>query len=143
VILVDVNLLVYAWDAGAPRHEAARSWLDARLSEPARVALPWESTLGFLRVVTNPRIYAQPATITRAWQQVTDWLHCGNVWIPHAGSEHDLVLGELLGNLGGGAKLIPDAHLAALAIEHGLVLCSTDGDFARFAGLRWMNPLQG
>lgn len=143
MILVDVNLLVCAWDAGSPQHEAARLWLDARLSERARVALPWESTLGFLRVVTNPRIYAQPATIARAWRQVTEWLSCGNVWIPHAGTEHDLILGELLSNLGGGATLIPDAHLAALAIEHGLVLCSADGDFARFAGLRWMNPLAG
>jgi toxin-antitoxin system PIN domain toxin len=142
VILVDVNILVYAWDAGSPSHEAARVWLDARLSEPARVALPWESTLGFLRVVTNPRIYQQPATIVRAWRQVTEWLSCNNVWIPHAGGEHDTVLGGLLRNLGGGSKLIPDVHLAALAIEHGLVLCSSDGDFARFAGLRWLNPLQ-
>jgi len=141
VILVDVNLLVYAWDAGAARHEEARAWLDARLSETARVALPWESTLGFLRVVTNPRIYSQPATIGRAWRQITEWLGCGNVWIPHAGAEHDAVLGELVRNLGGGSKLIPDAHLAALAIEHGLVLCSTDGDFGRFSGLRWVNPL--
>jgi toxin-antitoxin system PIN domain toxin len=141
VILVDVNLLVYAWDAGSPRHEIARNWLDARLSETARVALPWESTLGFLRVVTNPRIFEHPATIARAWQQVTEWLSCGNVWIPHASGEHDLVLGGLLGHLGGGGKLVPDAHLAALAIEHGLTLCSADGDFARFSGLRWMNPL--
>jgi toxin-antitoxin system PIN domain toxin len=142
VILVDVNLLVYAWDAGSPRHEVARGWLDARLSEPARVALPWESTLGFLRVVTNPRIYEQPATIPQAWRQIAEWLSCENVWIPHAGGKHDVVLGGLLRNLGGGSKLVPDAHLAALAIEHGLVLCSSDGDFARFAGLRWLNPLE-
>jgi toxin-antitoxin system PIN domain toxin len=143
MILVDVNVLVYAWDAGSPNHEAARTWLDARLSETARVALPWESTLGFLRVVTNPRIYAQPATRGRAWQQVREWLACENVWIPAASVEHAVVLGELLRNLGGGSKLIPDAHLAALAIEHGLLLCSTDGDFARFAGLRWINPVEG
>jgi uncharacterized protein len=142
VILVDVNLLVYAWDKGSPHHESARDWLDAKLSEAARVALPWESTLGFLRVVTNPRIYERPATTARAWRQVTEWLKCGNVWVPHAGDEHDVVLGGLLRNLGGGSKLIPDAHLAALAIEHGLLLCSSDGDFARFHGLRWLNPLQ-
>jgi uncharacterized protein len=142
VILVDVNLLVYAWDPGSPDHEAARRWLDGKLSETARVALPWESTLGFLRVVTNPRIYSHPATIGRAWQQVEEWLSCSNVWIPQAGSEHGLVLGGLLRNLGGGSKLIPDAHVAALAIEYGLILCSSDGDFARFSGLRWLNPLQ-
>lgn len=91
MILVDANLLVNAWDAGSARHEEARAWLDARLSEAARVALPWESTLGFLRVVTNPRIYSQPATIARAWRQVTEWLSCGNVWIPNAGPEHDAI----------------------------------------------------
>lgn len=142
MILVDVNLLVYAWDLRSPHHEPARSWLDARLSETARVALPWESTLGFLRVVTNPRIYERPETIARAWRQVEEWLNSRNVWIPHAGADHDVVLGGLLRNLGGGSTLIPDAHLAALAIEHGLILCSSDGDFARFAGLRWMNPLK-
>jgi toxin-antitoxin system PIN domain toxin len=143
VILVDVNLLVYAWDARAPQHAAARTWLDARLSESGRVALPWESTLGFLRVVTNPRIYERPASIAGAWAQVREWLACENVWIPSASQEHGVVLGALLRELGGGPRLIPDAHLAAMAIEHGLVLCSTDGDFARFPGLRWMNPIRG
>jgi len=142
MILVDVNILVYAWDAGSPNHKAAQQWLDARLSETARVALPWESTLGFLRVVTNPRIYERPATIARAWRQVEDWLGCSNVWIPQAGAGHAAALGGLLRHLGGGAKLIPDAHLAALAIEHGLILCSSDGDFARFSGLRWENPIR-
>jgi hypothetical protein len=143
VILIDVNILVYAWDARAQQHEAARTWLDARLSEPGRVAMPWESVLGFLRVVTNPRIYEHPASTARAWAQVKEWLTCENVWIPHANEEHGIVLGALLRELGGGSRLIPDAHLAALAIEHGLTLCSTDGDFARFPGLRWMNPIRG
>jgi toxin-antitoxin system PIN domain toxin len=142
VILVDVNLLVYAWDSRAPQHEAARGWLDARLSESTRVAIPWESALGFLRVVTNPRIYQHPASVDRAWMQVTEWLDCENVWIPQAGDDHASVLGGLLRDLGGGAKLVPDAHLAALAIEHGLTLCSTDGDFARFPRLRWTNPVR-
>jgi uncharacterized protein len=142
MILVDVNLLVYSWNSRSPNHEAARSWLDAKLNETARVGLPWESTLGFLRVVTNPRIFERPSTISRAWRQVEEWLSCNNVWIPHAGAQHNALLGELLLNLGGGPNLIPDAHLAALAIEHGLTLCSSDGDFARFHGLRWSNPLK-
>ncbi|MGA2712893.1 MAG: TA system VapC family ribonuclease toxin [Bryobacteraceae bacterium] len=142
MILVDVNLLVYSWDSASPNHEAARSWLDAKLNETARVGLPWESTLGFVRVVTNPRIFERPATITRAWRQVEAWLSCNNVWIPHASVEHNAVLGGLLRDLGGGPNLIPDAHLAALAIEHGLTLYSSDGDFARFQGLRWSNPLK-
>lgn len=141
MILVDVNLLVYAWDSRSPNHESARTWLDAKLSASARVGLPWESILGFLRVVTNPRIFERPATIGRAWRQVEEWLSCNNVWIPHAGVEHEAVLAKLIHNLGGGSNLIPDAHLAALAIEHGLTLYSSDGDFARFQGLRWSNPL--
>jgi toxin-antitoxin system PIN domain toxin len=111
------------------------------LNETARVGLPWESLLGFLRIVTNPRIFERPQTVTRAWQQVQEWLDCGNVWIPQPGEDHRDILSGLLAHLGGGVKLIPDAHLAALAMEHGLTLCSSDGDFARFQGLRWSNPL--
>jgi len=139
--LVDVNLLVYAWDRRAPLHETAVRWLDRKLSESARVGLPWECLLGFMRVVTNPRIYERPAPVNLAWGQVEHWLSARNAWIPLPGNRHQEILGRLLVRLGGGAKLIPDAHLAALAIEHGLDLCSTDGDFARFDGLRWVNPL--
>jgi toxin-antitoxin system PIN domain toxin len=142
MILVDVNLLVYSWDSSSPSHEAARCWLDGKLNGTARVGLPWESTLGFLRVVTNPRIFERPATIGLAWRQVEEWLSCNNVWVPHAGVEHNVVLRGLLRDLGGGPNLIPDAHLAALAIEHGLTLYSSDGDFARFQGLQWSNPLK-
>ena len=141
MILIDVNILVYAWDRGSPYHKAAVGWLDARLNESSRVGLPWECLLGFMRVVTNPRIYEKPATTETAWKQVEHWLSAGNVWVPVPGDRHQEVLGRLMIRLGGGAKLIPDAHLAALAIENGLTLCSTDGDFARFTGLRWENPL--
>lgn len=141
MILVDVNLLVYAWDRRAPSHEAAVKWLDTKISEPARVGLPWESLLGFMRVVSNPRIYERPAPVNQAWGQVEAWLKARNTWVPVPGDRHQEILGRLLSRLGGGAKLVPDAHLAALAIEHGLELCSTDGDFARFEGLRWVNPL--
>ena len=142
MILVDVNILVYAWDARSPLHHPARQWLDLKLSGPTRVGLPWECLLGFLRVVTNPHIYEKPATVQASWAQVEHWLTARNVWIPLPGEHHQAILGRLLSQLGGGAKLIPDAHLAALAIEHGLELCSTDGDFARFGGLRSVNPLR-
>lgn len=141
MILVDVNLLVYAWDRRSPYHEPAVRWLDDRLSGTARVGLPWESLLGFMRVVTNPRIYERPATVQVAWAQAERWLSARSAWVTVPGDRHQEILGRLLSRLGGGAKLIPDAHLAALAIEHGLALCSTDGDFARFEGLRWENPL--
>ena len=141
VILIDINLLVYAWDLRSPRNAAARAWLDTQLSEGGRVAMPWESTLGFIRIVTNPRIYTRPASIEHAWTQVTEWLGRENVWIPHATENHTSILDGLLKNLGGGSALVPDAHLAAMAIGHGLILCSSDGDFARFPNLRWVNPI--
>jgi len=141
VILVDVNLLVYAYAERFTQHEAARTWLDTMLSGSAPVGLPWHSLLGFTRIVTNPRILPAPQTVSAAWTQVGNWLDCDTVWIPEPTSRHRDVLGGLLRESGITAKLVPDAHLAALAIEHGLTLCSADGDFARFAGLRWINPL--
>lgn len=141
MILVDANLLIYATDPRADKHDKARRWLDEQLSGDTRVGLPWESLLAFLRIVTNPRIYERPQTVAHAWRQAQEWLDCECVWIPAPGPAHRSILTGLLANLGGGAKLIPDAHLAALAMEHGLTVCSTDGDFARFRGLRWLDPL--
>lgn len=140
MILIDVNLLVYSWDRRAPQHRVAVEWLDARLSGSARVGIAWES-LGFLRIVTNPRVFERPAPLPVAWEQVQQWLSAPCVWVPVPGDRHQAILSRLLLQLGGGGNLIPDAHLAALAIEYGLDLCSTDGDFARFAWLRWVNPL--
>jgi len=141
VILVDTNLLVYASAPSVPQYGEARNWLDGKLNGPAQVGLPWPSLLGFLRVATNPRAFRTPLTVAGAWAQVEGWLSMPNVWTPEPTEAHRNVLGSLLAHLGGGPNLIPDAHLAALAIEHGLTLCSTDGDFARFPGLKWLNPL--
>lgn len=142
MILVDANLLVYAHTRSAPQHGRARAWLDARLGGPAPVGLPWPSLLAFLRLVTNPRVYQRPESVAGAWRQIVDWLGCEVAWIPGPTERHAEVLGPLLERTGARANLVPDAHLAALAIEHGLILCSTDGDFARFPGLRWENPLE-
>ena len=141
MILVDANLLVYAHVEGFPQHTDAREWLDGKLNGGAPVGLPWESLIAFLRLVTNPRVFESPEPRAAAWRQVQAWLACSTAWIPQATERHVAVLGELLPATGAGANLIPDAHLAALAIEHGLILCSTDGDFARFPDLRWENPL--
>jgi hypothetical protein len=143
VILVDAIILVYAHVSSMPEHERARVWLDEQLNGSALVGLPWPSVLAFLRLVTNPRVFEHPAPMASAWQQVLAWLACEPVWVPHPGDRHADVLGTLLVLPAVNANLVPDAHLAALAIEHGLLLCSTDGDFARFPGLRWTNPLQG
>lgn len=141
MILIDANLLIYARVRSLAQHQAARNWLDRQLNGISRVALPWASLLAFLRVVTNPRVFERPEPIGDAWDQVTAWLGCGCAWIPEPTERHVDVLGELITFAGVHANLVPDAHLAALAIEHGLILCSTDGDFARFPGLRWLNPL--
>ena len=142
MILVDANLLVYAHVESLPQHALARDWLDGRISAAAPVGLPWPSLLAFVRLVSNPRIFERPVPVSAAWRQVESWLDAESVWIPLPTERHQQLLAPLMASVEGRANLVPDAHLAALAIEHGLVLCSTDGDFARFDGLEWRNPLR-
>lgn len=141
MILVDANLLVYAHVDSLDQHAAARTWLDDQINNGGRVGLPWPSLLGFVRLVSNPRIFARAETVANAWRQVEDWLGCEAVWIPQPTDRHPEILKQLLTKHALKSNLVPDAHLAALAVEHGLSLCSTDGDFARFDGLQWVNPL--
>jgi toxin-antitoxin system PIN domain toxin len=141
VILIDANLLVHAHNSAFGEHAVARDWLDSQLNGSTAVGIPWASILAFLRLTTNPRIFERPLAMSLAWSQVDAWLSCDTVWTPGPTDRHPEVLGKLLGLPGVHANLVPDAHLAALAIEHGLTLCSTDGDFARFHGLRCHNPL--
>ena len=136
-----MNLLLYATDATYPQHARAHAWLDERLNGVARVGLPWPSLLAFLRIATNPRIFPHAISMTQAWAQVEAWRACDVVWSPAPTERHAEILARLLREPSVKGELVPDAHLAALAIEHGLELCSTDGDFARFRGLRWTNPL--
>ena len=141
MILVDANLLVYAANRAAPEHDAARTWLDARLSGSARVGLPWPSLLAFVRLATNPLVLSRPASLTAAWAQVEEWLGADVAWVPEPTERHRTVLASFCEAPWMTSRLVPDAHLAALAIEHGLTLCSSDGDFSRFPGLDWDNPL--
>jgi hypothetical protein len=141
VILVDANLLLYATISDFEQHAAAREWLDGRLNAPIRVGLPWPSLLAFVRIATNPRVFPQPLGVTDAWRRVTAWLDVATVWTPEPTEGHRTLLDGFLTGIAGSSKLVPDAHLAAIAVGHGLTLCSTDGDFARFENLRWENPL--
>ena len=141
MILVDANLLIYAANRAAPEHDAARQSLDGRLSGTARVGLPWPSLLAFVRIVSNPAILRAAVTPADAWRQAREWLACEAAWIPLPGARHADVLGGLLEHRTMSSRMVPDAHLAALAIEHGLTLCSSDGDFLKFRGLKWENPL--
>ena len=140
MILVDVNLLVYSWNVEAPQHEAARTWLDGRLSDIPGVGMPWASLLGFVRLVTNRRIFDHAVPVETAWAQVDEWLSLQNVFTPDPAQRHAKILRALMPEVGR-PEMVPDAHLAALAIEYGLTLQTTDRDFARFSHLKWKNPI--
>ena len=141
MILVDANLLLYAANRAASEHDDAREWLDGRLTGPSRVGFPWPSLLAFVRLATNPIVVRQPVTVATAWNQVREWLGAAPAWVPSPTERHADLVGEFCARRWMTSRLVPDAHLAALAIEHGLTLCSTDGDFAKFPGLTWENPL--
>lgn len=142
--LVDANMLVYATDAGARQHDAARRWLDEQLArEPRYVGLPWPSVLAYLRLVTNPRMYSPPASVAEAWRRAEEWLSRPAAWVPAPGPRHRQILGEIISEIQPTGNLVPDAHLAALAREHGLTVASTDSDFAKFRQIAWINPVTG
>lgn len=141
MILVDANLLLYAEDSLSEHHLAARAWWDAQLSGAAPVCLCWPVLTAFVRIGTNPRLHQRPLTLTEAGERVQSWLDQPCTRLIYPTQQHwtwfrqTLTTGNAVGNL------VSDAHLAALAIEHNCVLCSTDADFARFPGLKWTNPI--
>lgn len=139
--LIDLNLLLYAVDETAPRHEPAREWIEETLSGPGTVALAWSVLLGFMRLTTRAAVFRRPLTPEQALDLVDGWLGQECTTVVHPTERHAAVLRELLEPLGTAGNLTSDAHLAALAIEHGAELCSTDADFSRFPGVRWTNPL--
>ncbi|HEY5857323.1 MAG TPA: type II toxin-antitoxin system VapC family toxin [Aldersonia sp.] len=140
--LLDLNLLVYAMDESSARHEHARRWLDRTLSGSETVAMAWNVLIGFLRLSTRPVVFADPLTVEEALEVIEGWLVQPCVTVVHPTDRHVAVLREIITPLGTGGNLTSDAHLAALAIEHGAELCSTDADFARFTGVRWIDPLR-
>lgn len=139
--LVDANLLLYAVIRDYPQHTAARSWLEGQLNGSVRVGLPWVSLMAFLRVSTNRRVFSRPLAPGVAWSYVDEWLSLPTVWVPNPTERHAEVLAGLIEEVRPTAGLLTDTHLAALALEHGLTMCSTDGDFARFRALRWVDPI--
>lgn len=122
-------------------HADARAWLDDRLNGTERVGLPWGALLAFLRLSASPRVLSRPLRPRDAMGVVLEWLALPTTWIPQPTDRHAATLARLL-DPESRPDLVPDAHLAALAIEHGLLLCSSDRDFARFEGLRWTDPLR-
>ena len=141
-MLVDANILLFAVDAASPFHESATTWLTAQLNGPTRVGFPWSSLESFVRISTHPRATAAPLTPDEAWSYVTDWLAAPSAWTPLPTQDHAAVLGRLIRDYRLSGNLIPDAALAALAIEHGVAVASADSDFARFREIRWENPIR-
>ena len=139
-MIVDANVLLYAVDSKSHFHATARTWLDEAMNGVERVGLPWVSLMAFQRIITHPRVTANPLTPADACSYITDWLDAAQAWVPTPGSRHRDILGQLLidGNLHG--NLVTDAHLAALAIENGTGIYSFDSNFTRFNDLRWIDP---
>lgn len=140
-MIVDANVLLYAEDRSSPHHDPAVRWLSEALNGPVRIGLPWPSLLAFARIRTHPRAYDRPLTGPQAWACVTGWLSAPAAWVPQPTDRHAEMMNELIVRHHLAAGAIPDAHLAALAIEHGVAVCSADADFARFTEVRWVNPL--
>ena len=141
MVLLDANLLLYATDRSHFRHEQSAAWLTEVLRGDRRVGIPWQSIGAFVRIGTSPRVYDSPMSAEQAWRCVRAWLEAEPTWIPPATERTAAILGELVTGHRITANLVPDAMLAALAVEHGLVVMSADTDFARFDEIRWENPL--
>jgi len=142
MIVPDANLLVYTVDVEAPRHEAARRWMEDSLSGTETVGFAWVALLAFLRVSTRATVFRQPLTVDQAFDVVDAWLSQPPALVIHPGERHHLLLRELLEHVGTAGNLVPDAHLAALAVEHGAMLASGDRDFQRFPKVRLIDPFE-
>jgi toxin-antitoxin system PIN domain toxin len=141
MIVPDVNLLIHAYNSDAPHHAAAKAWWEDLLSSDQPVGLPWATSLGFIRLMTHRAVLVTPMVPQRAVDIVRSWHMRPNVYVLEPGPRHLEMLERLFAALGTAGRLVTDAHLAALAIEHQCELCSNDPDFSRFPGLRWRNPL--
>jgi len=142
MILIDANILIYAYDATARQHGPAKRWIESVFAGPRPVRLPWATVLAFLRIMTNPRVFRRPLSLDEATTIVDDWLAQPNVWLLDPTERHWTILrAQLLSGQASG-PLVTDAHHATLAIEHGATLYTSDRDFARFAGVTTVNPLE-
>ena len=139
--LIDVNLLLYAINKDAPLHSEARGWLEKALSGTETVGFAWIVLLAFLRLSTRAAVFDRPLRPSQSLDLIDSWLGQPCAAVIHPGDRHARILRDLIAPLGTAANLVSDAHLAALALEQGAELCSCDGDFSRFPGLRWQNPL--
>ena len=141
-MLLDANLLLYAVDSTSAQHERARDWLVSTLSSDRRIGIPAVTVSAFVRIATHPRIFERPMSAKVAADQVEAWLSVPTVWVPPMGAQTMRLFTTLVRESGATANVVPDALLAALALEHGVEVASVDTDFARFPDVRWVNPLR-
>ena len=141
MILPDINLLIYAHNVRAVHHSKALGWWNQCLEGPQGVALAWAVILGFVRITTHPKVFEHPLRVEDALERVEEWLSLPHVYVVDPPQTHFSTWSSLLKGIGTAGNLTTDAHLAALAIDRGLILQTTDADFARFPGLKWNNPL--
>lgn len=139
--ILDVNVLLYASETGSPHHRAAASWLRELFGAEDAIGLAWITLWAFLRLSTNPRVWPTPMPALAAFEHIRNWLAQPGVVIVHPGPRHAELLEQLVIDGRATGPLMSDAALAALAIENGAVLASTDRDFSRFPNLRWVNPV--
>ena len=142
MILVDANLLLYAYNASSEDHAQAKDWLEGLFSGTEPVALCWPVILAFIRLATNSRVFPHPFSRTEVAVIVSDWLDRPQTILVAPEGRHWTILQRTLSEGKASGALVSDAHLAALAIEHGATLYSTDRDFARFSNLKFENPLK-
>ena len=141
MIVPDLNLLVYAYADEAPHHDAARRWWEGLVNGSERVGVPWVVSVGFVRLMTHPRVVIRPATPAQAVDYVLEWFRFPHVTPVNPGPGQLTHLRRNLVAAGVGANLVTDAHVAALSMEYQAEVHSNDTDFGRFPGLRWRNPL--
>jgi uncharacterized protein len=141
VIVVDANLLIYSYDARAVDHQKSAAWLEGAFSGTETAGLPWSCICAFVRVVTNRRLPGLRVAPHAALGAVDEWLHSPNVQILTPTERHWSVFRRMVVEGQATGPLVTDAEIAALTIEYGGVLYTADRDFARFPGLRWVNPL--
>jgi toxin-antitoxin system PIN domain toxin len=139
--VLDVNILLYGYNADAPQHASAASWLKHLLSSGESIALPWITAWAFIRISTNPAIWPRPFTAKQAFAVIGEWIAQPGVIVLQPGPRHAELLKRLLVEYHVTGPMVTDAVLAALTLEYGATLASTDQDFRRFPELRWQNPI--
>ena len=141
MIIPDINLPIYAHNTGVSQHESARRWWESSVNGTERVGIPWAIVIGFVRLMTNPRVVFPPVNVANAVGYVEEWFARPGVVPVNPGVEHLAIFRRNLEAAGVGGNLVTDCHIATLAMEYQAELHSNDTDFSRFPGLRWRNPL--